>query len=1653
MLFLKRHLSLIKFYLLAFFLACFIHSYAQTLSATDLFSGLICNTESNSGAILVSLDNGTGPYQYTLLDSSNSTVAGGTTSPSDTSILIESLTAGSYTLNWTDILNRTGSTNIQVDILSNLTTTTSTVNPMCHGGNGEITFSVNGGWGAPYKAQLLDDNGTVVVLNGYSTITTADGIYYDIGTGQNIAQSGLTAGTYTLRFFDEPLNSQNINTYGFDVTQTTSCIRSTNVVISEPDELVIGNDSLIAVTCYGVNSGSIQIRANGGTPPYTYLWTTTNGSIQTNQGTTSSISNLPLGDYTITVTDANMCTTSESYTITGPDQLVIAIDSFSNISCNGGADGEFVFEVLEGTPVYNFSINGAITVPTSSSGDFYTFSGLSAGSYTVTVTDSNACQSFPISITQNLTEPASTITTVINDFDLVCFGDSNGVISGTISGGTAPYTITNDQTNASKTVPTDGGSFSFTGLTAGNYTFSISDANSSSGGATCTSTTSASVTEPTELTASETITNIDCFGNADGTIQLTPVGGTAPYTYSWTTVNGSIQPAEATTNNLTNLPPGTYNVIVNDNNSCSFSNSYTITEPSLALSFSATPSSFDSGTGTPIHISCNGANDGFINLTPNGGTMPYTYQWTATNGGVIPAGQDDDQNLSNLVAGTYNVMVTDANNCTKTSSFTLAEPRPLSGTSTVIQSNDCFSGTLGIIETTIDNMGSVDGINYTYTISGARLPPSYTTSETTTARTHRFENLTGGRFTINITDANGCTFTTASQIVQPSSPITATEVISDYNGFEISCFGANDGSITLSVTGGRPGSGAKPYTYQWTSTSGATIPGMGNTRTLSGIGAGTYEVTITDSTGNCSLTPQTYTITEPAAITLSGTTSNYNGFSVSTANAADGSINLNVNGGVSAYTYSWTTSNGNIPLGQGSVEDPSGLTAGIYTVTVTDQNNCTETISFTLTEPAELLISEVLASHQNVDCFGDSTGAIEISIDQESVPPYDYVLSQSGTTIQSSINTSATNHTFQNLAAGTYDVTVTDANGSSKNLNGIVVSQPANAFSAVVNTSSFAGPNGTFEISCFGNNDGFVNISLSGGTPFDQGLPTAYYSYTLKNSLGTVVSTGQGTTLNFPSLVADTYAFTATDATGNCMVTEAIVLSEPSELIITDNLFQNIQCFGANDGIINVSISGGLGNNSISWTKDGNPFSMQKDIANLEGGTYVLLVEDSVANSCSVTKSYTITEPTALTIALDNITDVLCFGDNTGKINITISGGTPIPTNPSRYQIMWTHNSSGATYNSEDLSGVPAGTYEVEVIDANGCIQYASFVIDEPTEIHINATVTDATDCSDPNSGSIDLTVSGGIQPYRFVWSNGSTAEDLTTIPANNYTVTVTDANGCVATDTYRIIRQLPLEAHIVTNLQTDCITKTVIQENELIITRGFPPYTVSWSYGDVDSTNQNIMRTGSNGVAVATITDNSGCTVTENVLINLLQLGDPDFIMNSIFHTDYSIWAINDPISFTNTSTGDAQGFMWDFGDGTTSTDENPTHIYTNAIPYQVKLTVSYPYGCTYSIERTIDVSKGYEIEIPTGFSPNKDGVNDIFKPIHLGVQQITMYIYDTWGGVLYAEEGPANTFKGWDGTVYGKPLENGNYIYQLEALSRNGIEIQKTGGVTLLE
>ena len=545
------------------------------------------------------------------------------------------------------------------------------------------------------------------------------------------------------------------------------------------------------------------------------------------------------------------------------------------------------------------------------------------------------------------------------------------------------------------------------------------------------------------LETSTTQSNVSCNGGSDGSIDLTVTGGTTPYTYAWTGT-GVI----AANQDQTGLAAGTYNVTVTDAEGCTSVESVTITEPTV-LETSTTQS----------NVSCNGGSDGSIDLTVTGGTTPYTYAWTGT--GVIAANQDQ----TGLAAGTYNVTVTDAEGCTSVESVTITEPAVLE-TSTTQSNVSCNGGSDGSIDLTVT--GGTTPYTYAWTGTGV------------IAANQDQTGLAAGTYNVTVTDAEGCTSVESVTITEPAVLETST------TQSNVSCNGGSDGSIDLTVTGG-----TTPYTYAWTGT-GVIAANQDQT----GLAAGTYNVTVTDAEGCTSV--ESVTITEPAVLETSTTQSN-----VSCNGGSDGSIDLTVTGGTTPYTYAWTGT-GVIAANQ----DQTGLAAGTYNVTVTDAEGCTSVESVTITEPAVL---ETSTTQSNVSCNGGSDGSIDLTV-TGGTTPYTYAWTGTGVI--------AANQDQTGLAAGTYNVTVTDAEGCTS-VESVTITEPA-----VLETSTTQS-----NVSCNGGSDGSIDLTVTGGT-------TPYtYAWT-----GTgVIAANQDQT----GLAAGTYNVTVTDAEG-CTSVESVTITEPA---------------------------------------------------------------------------------------------------------------------------------------------------------------------------------------------------------------------------------------------------------------------------------------------------------------------------------------------------------------------------------------------------------------------------------------------------------------------------------------------------------------------------
>jgi surface protein len=509
------------------------------------------------------------------------------------------------------------------------------------------------------------------------------------------------------------------------------------------------------VTCFGGNNGTATVTPSGGTS-YTYNWTPTDNPLATQTGMTA-------GNYVCAITNECGITYYVNVTITQPPALNLTLASQTNVSCFGGSNGAATVNAATGgtgTKTYAWSPGG---------GTATTISGKSAGVYTCTVTDANACTK---SLNVTITQPTSALSGTISVTNVSCFGGANGTINLTPSGGTAPYTF-----NWGSGITTE----DRTGLSAGNYTVTITDLNG------CTATVNATITQPASaLSGTRTITNVSCFGGANGAINLTASGGTAPYTYNW----GS----GITTEDRTGLIAGTYSVTITDFNGCTSIVNATITQPVSALS----------GSTSLTNVSCFGGANGAINLTSSGGTAPYTYNWGS---GITT------EDRTGLTAGNYTVNITDLNGCSATVNATITQPASALSGSATVSNVDCFGGANGSIN---------------LTSSGGTVPYTYNWGSGIT--TEDRSGVAAGSYTVTITDLNGCTATVNATITQPSL-LSGTTIVSN-----VSCFGGSNGAIDLTATGG-----TTPYSYDW----GTGI----SSEDRSGLAIGAYSVTITDNNG------------------------------------------------------------------------------------------------------------------------------------------------------------------------------------------------------------------------------------------------------------------------------------------------------------------------------------------------------------------------------------------------------------------------------------------------------------------------------------------------------------------------------------------------------------------------------------------------------------------------------------------------------------------------------------------------------------------------------------------------------------------------------------------------------------------------------------
>lgn len=1369
------------------------------LSATYSQTNVLCNGGS-TGTATVTPSGGTSPYTYNWLP-------GGATTQTRTG-----LAQGNYTCNVQDANACNTAVVVSITQPGVLTNSTTQTNVSCFGmnngtstvtgisGTAPYTYSwaPSGGTAstasslAPntYTCSVTDANGCIktqtvtitqpAVLNSSATQTNVSCLGGSNGSATVTPTGGTTPYTYTWTPGTGSAATKtglNAGTHTCTVTDNNGCVSSQTVTITQPSGISIGETVHTDVSCFGGTNGASTISVSGGTGPYTYTWTPSGGN-------TASITGRSAGSYTCNITDANGCTGNIFTVITQPTVLGSSISASSNVSCNGGTNGSATVSVTGGTAPYTYSW-------APSGGTAASITSMPAATYTCTITDFNGCVK-----TQTITisEPTLLNSSITASSNVTCNGGANGSATVTATGGTAPYTYS--------WAPSGGTAASITGAIAGTYTCTITDFNG------CVKTQTVTLTQPTAVSISFSTNNSTC-GGTNGSATATPTGGSGSgYTYQW-----NAAAANQTTATAINLAAGSYGIVITDGTGCTGSNT-------ASVSNTGGPSLTTSGTD----INCFGSCTGTADANATGGSLPYTYQWSAS------AGNQTTQTATALCAGTHTVTVTDNVGCSIIGTRVVTQPTAVgsSFTTTNVNCNGTSTGS-----TTIIASGGTPGYTYSWAplggtgVTASSLPANtYTctvTDANSCASTHTVTitqptalsatntktdvtcngTLTGtataipaggtapytyswapsggtaatatglgfGTYTCTVTDNNTCVTTTTLTITQPSVLSSGTSQLN------VSCNGLNNGSATVT-----PAGGTAPYSYSWS-------PAGGSSTTASGLSPTAYTCTITDNNG-CSIN-RSFTITQPALLTasiVSQTNVNCNGNSTGSATASAG-------GGTAPYTYNWT------PTG-GTAATTTAKPAGTYTCTINDNNSCVTTTTVSITEPAVLTATN---TQTDVNCFGASTGSATVTA-SGGTTAYTYSWAPSGGTAATASGLTATNYTC----------TITDAN-SCVTTSTVSIAQPA-ALSA---TNTF------LNVSCNGGNDGSATVTAAGGT-----LP---YTYNWTPSGGTAVTAN--------NLTAGNYTCTITDNNA-CVTTSTVSISEPAALTVSSTQ-TNVSCNGGTNGTATVTVGGGTPAYTYSWSSGGTTAIE----TGLSPATYTCTITD--ANSCVTNTIVTITEPTALSSSTSG-SNVLCFNGNTGTAAIAVNGGTPA------YTYNWLP--SGGTASA--ASGLIAGTYTCDVTDANGCTHSNTILISEPSAFTTTSTSTDIS-CNGGNNGSATVIPSGGTAGYTYAWlpSGGTTATESGLI-AGTYTVNLTDANGCFTSNTITV-NQPSVISSSTTGTNTNCNAGSDGTAT-ISVSGGTPTYTYSWSSGGTSSTESGLAA----GTYTCIATDANGCTHSDTYTV-----------------------------------------------------------------------------------------------------------------------------------------------------------------------------------------
>ncbi|HRO05689.1 MAG TPA: gliding motility-associated C-terminal domain-containing protein [Ferruginibacter sp.] len=1561
----------------------------------------------NNGSITINVLNGTAPYTFAL--------DGGTPQAGNT---FTGVAAGAHTVTIEDASGCVTNINTNVTSGTGITGSGTAAPTACPGvdngsitltsgtGDAPFTYSIDGGTTfqasnvfnglAPgaYTAVIRDNNGctftTNLTVNAGTSITSTS-------TSTPTSCPGVDNGTITVT----PTSGTAPHTFSIDGGTTYQASATFNGLASGTYTITIRDDSGCTGTVDATVAPGTAIGLTATATPTActsvstgvITATATSGTAPYEyslDGTTFQSSNIfnnqAEGTYTVTIRDANGCTGTTTVNVTANAPFTLTATT-TPTACSGASTGSITVTPAGGSNPFEFSMDGGTTYQSSS-----VFSNIADGTFTITVRDANGCTA-----TVDATVGAgSTYSGTFTSTPTACAGVSTGSVTITPTGGTAPYEYSIDGGTTYQPSNT------FNSLTNGSYTITIRDANG------CTGTVDATVDAGSTFSGTTTSTETACTGVSTGSITVTPNGGTAPYEYS---IDGGT--TYQSSNTFNGLAEGSYTIIIRDNNGCTGTVNEDVTAgPALT------------GTATHTSSTCSTAPDGTITVTPTSGTGPYTYSLDAVTF------QASDV-FTGLLPNTYTITIRDAIGCTGTVDETVTPGAGLSGTATSTPTS-CPGVSNGSI--TVTPTAGIGLAPYSYSLDGG-----------TSQAASTFNGVSAGAHTVVITDANGCTGT-VNITVGEGDPITGTAA-----PVETSCAGVDNGSVVITST-----TGTAPYTY---ALDGGTAQASPSFTSLS---AGGHVVIMTDANG--------------CTANISFTVNAGPGFTATTAvtdascpGVDNGSVNITTVDGTAPFQYN---------IDGGAYQNGStfnGLSAGNHVVTVRDANGCvTDNIAFVVGTGAPITGS---GDGTNTTCPGVNDGTVSVTSATGTAP---YTYSLNGGTPQAS-------NTFTGLAPDTYTITFTDANGCSGSVDVIIgTGSGISSTVDVVNTSCPGVNNGTITVTPTSGNAPY-QYAINGGTPQASNVFTnlapGNYTISISDVLGcsgtntatieegavltstinagnpqcadindgtieVIATTGTAPytySINggtpqasnvFSSLAPGNYTIAFTDAIG-CTGTNTQTLVTNAPIILTADINDPL-CFGSDDGQVTITATGGVAPYTYS-INNGTTYQAVNVFDGLTDGAYTIRVKDNV--NCTKDIPVVLTQPGSLTATAVSTAPSTCQGGD-GVIEVTGIGGTA----PYTYSV---DNGGSYPFQSSPSFNVATGNYTlVTVKDDNGCTATAAPVFVDEIDNMFLELGADTTICE---GSSVTFNPQTNNETSVFNWTpnvalNDNTIKNATASPVDTTKYFLTAQWGaCSRTDSITInVKWKPIPDAGPAQVRI-CLNDSTLISGTVSHTSG--PVTLTWSPASlVRDPNAATTMAIPQGTQLYTLTatDDYGCnfSVTDTILV-IMQPAVPAY-------------AGGDTLLIVN----QAQNLMGSGGElyqwSTPSsgvqivnpTSQSPTVYLANDARFFLKVTDIA--GCVGYDTVYVQVYQGPDYLVPNAFTPNGDGLNDVFRAIPVGMTTPEYFrIFNRYGQVVFETN---QYMKGWDGRYKGKLQQTGTYVWILKGKDKNGRTIEQKGTVLLI-